>query len=403
MAAYFLFAVAMRNLRRQAARSALTTLGIVIGVAAVIAAVGIGSGAKAKVEKSLQKLNPNQISMMATMPSALKERMPVGGGLTLADYQAIKHEVGGIIAASPYSYPSPDVVRAKGKAAQGRLVALDSEGFEVTPRLLIAGSYFGPADVAQAVSVCVITQSMASFLFGSEDPVAQYLHLKNTTLRVIGVVADDKAFETAEQSAITDNEVFIPITSLLRRFDRNAQLIFRVKAASPLQIPVLRQRLGDLMESRRGKRKLDFRVEAVGDTLDAYTESSRTMAVLLTGIATISLVIGGIGIMNIMLVNVTERAHEIGILLAIGARSRDIRRQVLVESSILSASGGAIGVVLGVITAWSMAHFNDWPVRVTPGSIVAALLCSLSVGLFSGYYPARQASQLDPIEALRSE
>ena len=120
MAAYFLFAVAMRNLRRQAACSALTTLGIVIGVAAVIAAVGIGSGAKAKVEKSLQKLNPNQISMMATMPSALKERMPVGGGLTLADYQAIKHEVGGIIAASPYSYPSPDVVRAKGKAAQGR-------------------------------------------------------------------------------------------------------------------------------------------------------------------------------------------------------------------------------------------------------------------------------------------
>lgn len=398
--------VALRNLRRTPLRTSLTTLGIVIGVAAVIAMVSIGSGARAQVEEQFAAFDTNRLTVTAQVPRSLwrEGRLPSlrpGQGLTLEDYAAIRADVPGIAAASVEVRASAGEVNAHGRTSEANLQGIDADGFEIESREVMRGSAFGKADVKAAGTVCLITESLAEHLFDRKDPLGRLVRVQSTPFVVIGVVADDRRF--AWRPGQQDTTVFIPYTSLLRRLDRNASISIALKADDPANLGRLRQAVITLLERRRGTRTAEFVAESFAEGIEAYIESRRTMTRLLGAIAGISLLVGGIGIMNIMLVSVTERTREIGLRMAIGTRGRDILRQFLIESMVLSVLGGALGIALGAGVARLLTRLNDWPTVITPESILVAFLCSAVIGIVFGYYPARQAARLDPIDALRFE
>jgi putative ABC transport system permease protein len=400
--------VALRSLRRTPLRSGLTTLGIVIGVAAVIAMVSIGNGAKARVAESLTKLNPAVIILGALMPleqtgrSSPVEALP-GAGLTPDDYEAIRVGIKNAVRFSPRIYAHSSQAQANGRGKDVSITGIDLDGIELFSSEVLSGAGFAQRDISQAASVCLITRFLAEFLFPSQQAYGKLVRLNGIPFQIIGIVKDDETIADPRKPQSGDASVFVPFTSLLRRLDRNAQMAIFMEARSPQQVAALQREVGNLMEERRGTRKSRFQTSTAAQAIRFYSESSRTMALLLAAIAGISLLVGGIGIMNIMLVNVSERTREIGIRLAIGTRNRDILQQFLIEAIILSLVGGLIGVLFGIGGARFIAYLNAWPMEVTPGSILVALLFSSGIGAFFGYYPARQAAQLDPITALRSE
>ena len=394
--------VALRALRRSAMRSVLTALGIIIGVAAVIAMVSIGNGAKSQVEASIASLGQNIITVF---PGSMTSGGMRGGwgsasSLTVEDAEAITREVAGIAALSPEMNDRSQVL-ANGLNWNTTIRGEDISYLDIRLWAIDEGEMFSEADVHSANKVCVIGRTTATQLFQDSDPIGQSLRIRNIPFKVLGVLAS-KGFNFFGQDQ--DDVVIIPYTSHIKRIARRPNLnSIIIQAQSPEVMARIQQDVTDLLQQRRNGKEPDFTVRNQQELAEAATATTKTMTILLGAIASVSLVVGGIGIMNIMLVSVTERTREIGIRLAVGAHGRDVLTQFLVEAIILSVMGGALGVALGVGASQIVSKLNNWPVLVSTSAIVGAVGFSALIGIFFGFYPARKAAQLDPIEALRYE
>jgi putative ABC transport system permease protein len=394
--------VALRALRRSAMRSVLTALGIIIGVAAVIAMVSIGNGAKSQVEASIANLGQNIISVFPGNFTAGGVRGGFGSAstLTVEDAQAIQHEITGVANLSPEMRDRSQVL-ANGLNWNTQIVGEDISYLEIRLWTMAAGSMFTESDVRSAGKVCVIGKTVADQLFQDNDPIGQTVRIRNIPFKVLGVLSP-KGFNFFGQDQ--DDIIVIPYTSHLKRIARRPNLnSIVVQAETPEMMARIQQDITDLLQQRRNGREPDFTVRNQQELAEAATATTKTMTVLLGAIAGVSLIVGGIGIMNIMLVSVTERTREIGIRLAVGAHGRDVLTQFLIEAIILSSMGGAIGVLLGVGSSQLISRLNGWPVLVSTSAIVGAVAFSAAIGVFFGFYPARKAAQLDPIDALRYE
>src|SRR5436309_14127200 len=399
------FNVALRALRRNKLRSVLTALGIIIGVAAVIAMVGIGNGAKAQVEAQIASLGQNVILIFSgsTTSSGIRTGWGNAGTLKIEDAEAIRREVSGVVAVS-------EEIRSATQVAAGnqnwltQLLGESADYLDIRQWPLADGASFTPQDVRSANKVCVIGRTTATQIYGNENPIGQILRIKEVPFTVTGVLTP-KGLST--QGVDQDDIVIMPYTSAMKRViggtnlrNINAQIgdAGQVEAAQQQIISLLRQR-----HNIRPGRDDDFSVRNQQEIAEAATATSRVMTLLLGAIAGVSLVVGGIGIMNIMLVSVTERTREIGVRMAVGAHGKDILTQFLIEAVTLSSVGGVIGIICGIGASRILSAYAHWPTLISLSSILVAFLFSAAVGVFFGFYPARQAARLDPIEALRYE
>jgi putative ABC transport system permease protein len=397
--------IAVRALRRNKMRTVLTMLGMIIGVAAVIAMVGIGNGAKSQVEAQIASLGQNVVLVWSGNVTRGGVHMGWGnaGTLSIDDAEAIQREIPGITVVSPE-------VRGGSQIAAGnedwstQILGESAEYFDLRKWLFSEGGTFGPQDVRGAGKVAVIGQTIAHQLYGNEDPLGQALRIKNVPFIVVGVLAP-KGMSVMGQDQ--DDVVVVPYTSAMKRvFGVTMLRAINVQTSSPKLLDAAQQEITSLLRQRhriQPGRDDDFTVRNQQEIADAASATATTMTYLLAAIACVSLVVGGIGIMNIMLVSVTERTREIGIRMAVGARGPDIMSQFLIEAVTLSVLGGIIGIGLGVGLSRLIAYEKNWPVVTPVIWIIAAFLVSAAVGVFFGFYPARKASRLDPIEALRYE
>ena len=394
--------VALRALRRNAMRSVLTALGIIIGVAAVIAMVSIGNGAKAQVESSIASLGQNIISIFPGNFTTGGVRGGFGSAstLTVEDALAIRHEVAGVVNLSPEMQDRAQIL-ANGLNWNSRIQGEDISFLDIRIWSITEGAMFTEADVRSAAKVCVIGTTVADQLFQGLDPVGQTLRIRNIPFKVVGLLAS-KGFNYFGQDQ--DDTVIIPYTSHLKRLARRPFLnSIVIQASAPEQMTRVQQDITDLLLQRRNGREQDFTVRNQQELAEAATASSKTMTILLAAIAGVSLIVGGIGIMNIMLVSVTERTREIGIRLAVGAHGRDVLTQFLIEAIILSLLGGTLGILLGVGSAKFIGDYNNWPIQISTFWVLLSFGISGIIGIAFGFFPAFKASQLDPIEALRYE
>jgi putative ABC transport system permease protein len=397
--------VSMRALRRNKLRSALTALGIIIGVGAVIAMVSIGNGAKAQVEAQIASLGQNVILIFSgsITRSGVRGGWGSAGTLTVDDALAIAREVPGIVRVSPEVRTSRQI-GAAGQNWSTQILGESADYFELRDWALTDGAPFSEQDIRAAAKLAVIGKTVATQLFPSESPVGQVLRIKNVPFIIVGVLA---AKGMSLMGTDQDDVVVIPYTSALKRVTGDTTLrSMMAQAASAGDLATAQQQITELLRQRHrigAGREDDFTVRTQQEIAEMATATSKVMTMLLGAIASVSLLVGGIGIMNIMLVSVTERTREIGIRLAVGARGRDILLQFLIEAVTLSSFGGAIGILLGVGASQVLARVMEWPSLISVSSIVIALAFSMGVGVFFGFYPARKAAQLDPIEALRYE
>ena len=394
--------VALRALRRNILRSVLTALGIIIGVAAVIAMVSIGNGAKTQVEASIANLGQNIITVFPGNFTAGGVRGGFGTAstLTVEDALAIRNEIAGVANVSPEMRDRSQIL-ANGLNWNTSIQGEDINYLEIRTWPIGEGSMFSDADVRSATKVCVIGKTVADQLFQGADPIGQTLRIRNLPFKILGVLSS-KGFNYFGQDQ--DDVIIIPYTSHLKRIARRPNLnSIVIQADQADHMARIQQDVPDLLQQRRNGRDPDFTVRNQQELAEAATATTKTMTVLLAAIAGVSLVVGGIGIMNIMLVSVTERTREIGIRLAVGAHGRDVLLQFLIEAIILSLMGGGLGIALGVGSSQLISHLNGWPVLVSTDAILGAVGFSAAIGVFFGFYPARKAAQLDPIEALRYE
>jgi putative ABC transport system permease protein len=394
--------VALRALRRSAMRSVLTALGIIIGIAAVIAVVSIGNGAKTQVEASIASLGQNLINVFPGNFTAGAVRGGWGSAstLTIEDAEAIQREVAGVAALTPELRDRSQVL-ANGLNWNTQVLGEDISYLDIRLWTVADGEMFSEFDVRSGNKVCVIGKTVANQLFPESDPIDQSIRIRNIPFKVVGVLAP-KGFNYFGQDQ--DDVLIIPYTSYLQRIARRPNLnSILVQAVSPDVMSRVQQDITDLLQQRRNGREPDFTVRNQQELAEAATATTKTMTFLLTIVAIISLIVGGIGIMNIMLVSVTERTREIGIRLAVGAHGSDVLTQFLIEAIILSILGGAMGIVLGIVSSQLVNKFAGWPVQISTLAIVGAVAISSVIGVFFGFYPARKAAQLDPIEALRYE
>jgi len=399
--------VAFRALVRNKMRAALTMLGIIIGVSAVIAMVSIGQGASASVQAQIESIGTNLLFVSAGAQNVGGVRSGTGDtgnqNLTVDDLEAIKREVPSVSMVTPS-------VNARSQLVAGNMnwntnVTGVSEQYPDIRKWPIAtGSFFTDADIRTAARVIVIGKTLADNLYPGADPIGQDIRVMNLPFRVVGVLA---AKGQDQQGRDQDDVAFAPYTTVQKKIlGRDRIQISYVSAISQDATYTAQSQITDLLRQRHklaANEPDDFTVRNMTDIAEAANETSKTMTILLACIAGVSLLVGGIGIMNIMLVSVTERTREIGIRMAIGARSSAVRSQFLIESIVLSLTGGAIGIVLGVVLSLAIPAFLGWPTLVSMMAIVGSVLFSAAVGIFFGYYPARKAASLDPIEALRYE
>jgi putative ABC transport system permease protein len=399
------FNVAFRALRRNKLRSALTALGIIIGVGAVIAMVGIGSGAKAQVEAQIASLGQNVIviSSGSTTSSGIRTGWGGAGTLKIEDAEAIRREVPSVTAVSE-EVPSTAQIAAGNQNWFTRVMGESPDYFDIRQWPLAEGAPFTAQDVRSANKVCVIGQTTATQVFGNDDPVGQTLRIKNVPFIVSGVLTPKGL---SIQGTDQDDVVVMPYPSAMKRVAGGTTLRnINVQVANATDLEPAQQQITSLLRQRhniRAGRDDDFTVRNQQEIAEAATATADVMAGLLGAIAGVSLVVGGIGIMNIMLVSVTERTREIGTRMAVGAHGRDILTQFLIEAVSLSSVGGLLGIILGIVASKVLSAIKHWPSLISPGSIVLAFLFSAAVGIFFGFYPARKAAALDPIEALRYE
>ena len=399
------FTIAFRALRRNKMRSVLTALGIIIGVAAVIAMVGIGNGAKAQVEAQIASLGQNVILIFSgsTTSSGIRTGWGGAGTLKIEDADAIRREVSGVIGVSE-EVVSTTQVAAGNQNWFTRIFGESADYFDLRQWPLAEGAPFTAQDVRSANKVCVVGRTTATQIYGNDNAVGQILRIKNVPFTITGVLTPKGL---SPQGVDQDDVVVMPYTSAMKRVVGGTTLRnINVQVTNARQIGAAQQQIVSLLRQRhniRPGRDDDFTVRNQQEIADAATATTAVMTILLGSIAGVSLVVGGIGIMNIMLVSVTERTREIGTRMAVGAHGSDILMQFLIEAVSLSSVGGVIGIVCGIATSKILSVYAGWPTLISVSSIAIAFLFSAAVGIFFGFYPARKAAALDPIEALRYE
>jgi putative ABC transport system permease protein len=396
------FRLAGRALRRNKMRSLLTMLGIIIGVGAVIAMVGIGNGARAQVEGQIASLGQNMISVFPGSFSSGGARGGWGSASTLTPEEAlvIAREIPGVVAVSPEVRDRQQVM-GNGLNWNTQVLGESIDYLSIRAWELSDGAMFTEADVAGATKVAIIGKTIADQLYAGTDPIGQTLRIRNLPFKIIGVLRP-KGFNFFGQDQ--DDTIIVPYTSAMRRVMGRTYLSgILIQARSPEEMSAIQQSVGDLLQQRRKGREPDFTVRNQLELAEAATATSRTMTALLGSIAGVSLIVGGIGIMNIMLVSVTERTREIGIRMAVGAHGKDILLQFLIEAVTLSSLGGLLGIAIGFGIAQAVSHFAGWPTDVSATAVLASFFFSAAVGVFFGLYPAKKAAALDPIDALRYE
>jgi ABC-type antimicrobial peptide transport system permease subunit len=399
---------ALRALRRNKMRSALTMLGIIIGVAAVIAMVSIGQGADAAVQQQIQALGTNLLMVVPGATTAAGVRSGWGGvsTLTAADARAIKRECPAVVEVTYFRRQIVQVAYGNqnwSTMAQGATASF----FRVRDWRLAGGAYFTERDDETANRVAVIGQTIVTMLFGAgQDPIGGIVRIKNVPFRVIGVLSPKGQTLWGQDQ---DDVVIIPFGAAERRV-LGTEFIGTVDQIHvTAEVGLMGEAKDQITELLRRRHRIqadeadDFTVRNLNDMAQASQSASDVMSNLLLSVASISLLVGGIGIMNILLVSVTERTREIGVRMAVGAKTHHILLQFLVEAVALSMAGGIAGGALGIITSFVISSLAEWPTLLSPGTVLGAVLFSGAVGVFFGFYPARKASRLDPIAALRYE
>ena len=399
--------VAFRALVRNKMRATLTMLGIIIGVSAVIAMVSIGQGAQQSVQNQIASIGTNLLFVSAGAQNVGGVRTGTGdtgtNTLTVEDLDAIKREVPSVSMVTPAVNTRSQLIFGS-QNWNTQIQGVNEQYPEIRKWNVQDGSFFTDADVRTAARVIVVGQTIADNLFPGTDAVGQTVRVKDLPFRVVGVMARKGQ---DQQGRDQDDTAFAPYTSVQKKILGSPRVqIAYVSAISQDATYTAQMQIGDLLRQRHklGPRDADdFSVRNMSDIAEAANETNSIMTMLLASIASVSLLVGGIGIMNIMLVSVTERTREIGIRMAIGARSSAVRTQFLIESVVLSLTGGMAGILLGLAVSILIPYLLGWPTAVSTAAIIGSVIFSAAVGIFFGYYPARKAAALDPIDALRYE
>jgi putative ABC transport system permease protein len=402
--------IALRALKVNRARSALTMLGIIIGVAAVIAMVGVGAGATDRIQQQIQSMGANLIIVLPGSVSANGVRLGSGAvaSLTQDDAKAIATECPSVALAAPAVRGSVQVVNGNSNWAT-TVQGVTPDYMTIRDYTMLSGQFFTNQDVDAAAKTAVLGQTVAQNLFGNSDPTGQVVIIKNVPFTVAGVLTPKGQSPTGQDQ---DDVILLPISTATQKVlganKANARAVgsLMVQASGSEVMDQAQQELTALLRERHRIQPGaddDFSVRNLTEVFAAQESSAQVMSILLGAIASVSLIVGGIGIMNIMLVSVTERTREIGLRQAVGAKTRDILSQFLVEAVTLSLLGGIIGIVVGLTASLLISYFAQWSTSVSLLSILMAFVFSALVGVFFGYYPARKAAYMDPIEALRYE
>ena len=396
---------AFRALQRNKMRSFLTMLGIIIGVGAVITMLAIGQGAEYSVKQQIAALGTN---VLIIFPGSQQQGgIRTGAGtmttLTEEDAQAIREECPAVAYVSPGTFSGGQVIAGN----LNWFTSIQGVGVEYTQIRewdVQYGNFFSDQDIKSATKVCVLGKTVADNLFPDADPVGQNIRIRNVPFKVIGVLTKKGQNAMGQDQ---DDVILAPYTTVQRRlshFPYIRQIL--VSATSSNTIETAEKQITELLRMRHKIARYesdDFTIRNQSDLANAATATSQILTILLASIASVSLLVGGIGIMNIMLVSVTERTREIGIRMSVGARGRDILTQFLIEALVLSLLGGIIGIILGIVGSKLISGFAEWPTFITAFSIILSFGFSILVGLFFGFYPARKAALLNPIDALRYE
>jgi putative ABC transport system permease protein len=405
-----LLRVAMRALAVNKLRSSLTMLGIIIGVGAVIVMIAVGGGAQARVEEQIRSLGSNLLLILSGTTTSGGVRMGFGSNLTISedDAAAITREI-------PEALAAP-ALRGTAQLVWGNqnwstvIFGVSPDYVGVRQWSLAAGGPFDATDIAGATKVCLIGQTVARQLFGGVDPIGQQIRIRRVPFTVIGVLeAKGQSMMGTDQ----DDLVLMPISTARKRVlgasslakQRSVNTIW-VKVREGYDMKAAEEQVRALLRQRhrlQPGQDDDFSLRNLEEVAATQEASSRVLALLLAAVASVSLVVGGIGIMNIMLVSVTERTREIGLRMAVGARTRDILGQFLVEAVTLSLIGGLVGVALGTAAAFAVAQLAGWRIVLSPEAVLLAVAFAFVIGVFFGFYPARKAARLNPVEALRFE
>jgi putative ABC transport system permease protein len=404
-------AIALRSLRANKMRSFLTMLGVIIGVASVITMLAVGSGAKSKVAEQIRSLGTN---VLLIEPGTVRDggvRKEIGSRHTLSesDARAIANDIPHVQVAAPSIRGRSQIVRGS-KNWNTIVNGTTTDYFIARDWSLSGGRYFSKREEKSAGKVALVGTTVAREIFGDEEPIGQQIRILNVPFDVIGVLAEKGSTGTGRDK---DDIIFVPISTAKIRLiggasevDRDSVAYILVKVADQDKMAGATEAIKTLLQQRHGlgiDQDDDFKITTAAATMAAQQAAATTISWLLAAIASISLVVGGVSIMNIMLVSVTERTREVGLRLALGARRRDIRNQFLTEAVSLCVLGGLIGVSVGTVSAWAVAKLAGWPIYLGPEAVLSAVAFAAGVGMFFGYYPARKAAKLEPVVALRSE
>jgi putative ABC transport system permease protein len=400
--------ISFRALKVNKMRSALTMLGIIIGVGAVIAMLAVGTGASKKIAEQISSMGSNLLIILPGATTAGGVRMGAGTQptLTMGDAEAIQKDCSAVSDVAPILNGVAQVVYGHQNWATG-VVGTTPGMLTVRDWPLATGRSFTEQDVKSATKVCLLGQTVVDNLFGDMDPLGQVIRIKKVPFTVIGVLAKKGQ---SPQGQDQDDTIYVPVTTAQKKLFGTSFpgmiRIMMVKAKSTEDLAPAEKQMNGLLRQRHHigmKQENDFTVRNLTQIMEAAEQSTKVMTLLLGAIASVSLLVGGIGIMNIMLVSVTERTREIGIRMAIGAKTWDIRLQFIIEALTLSLIGGIVGIIVGVSGSKILSVFAGWSTVISPFSILLAFGFSGLVGIFFGFYPAYKASLLDPIDALRYE
>jgi putative ABC transport system permease protein len=399
--------VSLRALARNKLRSALTLLGMVFGVGAVIAMVSLGQGAQKMVQDQIESVGTNLLFVQPGSRNTGGAQTGFGftPTLTAEDIEAIAREIPVVLAASPMVNSRSQIIFGN-QNWQTQVVGTNEQAPQVRGWELAQGEFFNDADIRSASRVIVLGKTVADQLFPGIDPIGQTVRVRNLPFRVIGILAPKGQSSMGQDQ---DDIAVVPYTTAQKKLRSSALLWIdnaMVSTGSPLASRVAETQISELLRQRHNLRPdepNDFQVRNLTDVAQAAEQVTTILTLFLGSIAAVSLLVGGIGIMNIMLVSVTERTREIGIRMAVGARANHIRMQFLTESVVLSLAGGVIGILFGAGLAIAITKVMGWPVLVSSRAVIVSFAFSAAVGVFFGYYPAHRAASLDPIEALRYE